>query len=95
MISIPGKPGAPSPNSDGIARIDLVADIGIARDRMLRPSVMAPPVQWIMSTGSDGFTGRRLVAGHWDTRLAPGAAAARIARSIAWPELTGDVIWAD
>jgi NAD(P)-dependent dehydrogenase (short-subunit alcohol dehydrogenase family) len=35
----------------------------------------------------------RAVAGHWDTSLAPATAAAKIARSIGWPELTGDVIW--
>ena len=73
----------------------FVADIGLPRQKMLRPSVMAPPVQWLMSSESDGFTGRRFVAGHWDTSLAPATAAAKIARSIAWPELTGDVIWLD
>ena len=71
----------------------FVSDIGLPRERMLRPSVMAPPVQWLMSAESDGFTGRRMVAGHWDNSIAPAAAAAKIARNIAWPELTGDVIW--
>jgi NAD(P)-dependent dehydrogenase (short-subunit alcohol dehydrogenase family) len=73
----------------------FVADIGIPREKMLRPAVMAPPVQWLMSEESNGFTGRRLVAGHWDTTLAPATAAAKIARSIGWPELTGDVIWVE
>lgn len=72
---------------------EFVADIGIARQKMLRPAVMAPPVQWLMSSESDGFTGRRFVAGHWDASLAPATAAAKIARTIGWPELTGDVIW--
>ncbi len=71
----------------------FVAEIGIPREKMLRPSVMAPPVQWLLSEDSDGVTGRRFVAGHWDTSLAPSAAAAKIARTIGWPELTGDVIW--
>ncbi len=71
----------------------FVAEIGIPREKMLRPAVMAPPVQWLMRDEADGLTGRRFVAGHWDTSLAPAAAAAKIARSIAWPELTGDVIW--
>jgi NAD(P)-dependent dehydrogenase (short-subunit alcohol dehydrogenase family) len=71
----------------------FVKDIGLPRQKMLRPAVMAPPVQWLMSDEADGFTGRRLVAGHWDVTLAPATAAARIARSIAWPELTGDAIW--
>ena len=71
----------------------FVAEIGIPREKMLRPAVMAPPVQWLMRDEANGLTGRRFVAGHWDTSLAPAAAAAKIARSIAWPELTGDVIW--
>lgn len=72
----------------------FVGEIGIPRDRMLRPSVMAPPIQWLMSAEADGFTGRRIVAGHWDAGLAPATAAAKVARPIGWPELTGDVIWA-
>ncbi|MCB1742331.1 MAG: SDR family oxidoreductase [Gammaproteobacteria bacterium] len=73
---------------------EFVADIGIPRQKMLRPAVMAPPIQWLMRDESNGFTGRRIVAGHWDASLAPGTAAAKTARAIAWPELTGDVIWA-
>lgn len=71
----------------------FVAEIGIPRQKMLRAAVMAPPVQWLMNSESDGFNGRRIVAGHWNTKLAPATAAAKVARSIAWPELTGDVIW--
>ena len=73
---------------------EFVSDIGIARENMLRPAVMGPPVQWLLSTASDGVTGRRFGAGHWDTSLDPSATAAMIARPIGWPELTGDVIWA-
>lgn len=73
---------------------EFVADIGIPRQQMLRPSVLAPPIQWLMTREADGLTGRRFVAGHWDAGLAPATAAAKIARSIGWPELTGDVIWA-
>ncbi|MFT5445097.1 MAG: NAD(P)-dependent dehydrogenase (short-subunit alcohol dehydrogenase family) [Gammaproteobacteria bacterium] len=71
----------------------FVVEIGIPRQNMLRPAVMAPPIQWLMSDESNGFTGRRIVAGHWDTQLAPATAAAKVARTIGWPELTGDVIW--
>lgn len=73
---------------------EFVVDIGIERENMLRPAVMGPPVQWLMTDESDGVTGRRFVAGNWDTSLAPGAAAAKVVRPIGWPELTGDVIWA-
>ncbi|MBT6278422.1 MAG: SDR family oxidoreductase [Chromatiales bacterium] len=72
---------------------EFVVEIGIARENMLRPEVMAPPLRWLFSAASDGINGRRFGAGHWDTSLAPSVAAANIARPIAWPELTGDVIW--
>ena len=72
---------------------EFVVDIGLAREKMLRPSVMAPPVRWLLGDEADGVTGRRIVAGHWDTSLAPAGAAAKVMRDIAWPELTGDAIW--
>ena len=71
----------------------FVGEIGIAREKMLRPTVMVPPILWLMSDEADGFTGRRIVAGHWDTTLAPATAAAKTARAIGWPELTGTPVW--
>lgn len=72
---------------------EFVIDIGIERHNMLRPSVMGPPVRWLLTEDSDGVNGRRFGAGHWDTSIAPAAAAAQISRPIGWPELKGDVIW--
>ena len=72
---------------------EFVVDIGLPREKMLRPAVMAPPVRWLMSDEANGVTGRRIVAGHWDTSLSPAGAAAKVMRDIAWPELTGDAIW--
>jgi NAD(P)-dependent dehydrogenase (short-subunit alcohol dehydrogenase family) len=66
---------------------------GIPRDRMLRPEVMGPPLRWLVSEASAGFTGRRIVAGRWDAALEPEAALAEAARPAGWPELTHDVIW--
>ncbi len=60
---------------------------------MLRPIVMAPTVQWLMSDESNGFNGKRIMAGNWRIDVAPATAAAQISRAIAWPELTGDAIW--
>ncbi|MCH9673785.1 MAG: hypothetical protein K0U93_20260, partial [Gammaproteobacteria bacterium] len=71
----------------------LVKDIGMPRQQMLRPDVLVPPLQWLISEEADGLSGRRFVAGRWDTALTPAAAAAKCARSIGWPELTGDVVW--
>ncbi|MEM7253869.1 MAG: SDR family oxidoreductase [Pseudomonadota bacterium] len=71
----------------------FVKEIGLSRQQMLRPDVLAPPIEWLISSQADGLTGRRFVAGHWDVTIDPAAAAAKCARSIAWPELTGDVVW--
>lgn len=63
------------------------------RDQMLKPAIMGPPARWLMSDEADGFTGRRITAGRWNSAL-PGAVAARAAsRAIGWPELAGDALW--
>jgi len=36
-----------------------------ARSRLLDPSIMVPPLLWLVSPEADGFTGRRLVAAKW------------------------------
>jgi 3-oxoacyl-[acyl-carrier protein] reductase len=36
-----------------------------ARSAMLDPSIMVPPLLWLVSTDADGMTGRRLVATKW------------------------------
>jgi NAD(P)-dependent dehydrogenase (short-subunit alcohol dehydrogenase family) len=59
-----------------------------ARSEMIPPAAMAPPAQWLASTASDGVTGRRFVAGLWNTALPPEEAAAAAGAPIAWPELT-------
>jgi NAD(P)-dependent dehydrogenase (short-subunit alcohol dehydrogenase family) len=59
-----------------------------ARSEMIPPAAMAPPAQWLASPASDGVTGRRLVAGLWNTALPPEEAAAAAGAPIAWPELT-------
>jgi NAD(P)-dependent dehydrogenase (short-subunit alcohol dehydrogenase family) len=71
----------------------MVKDIGLPRQQMLHPGVLTPPIDWLISTEADGVTGRRFVAGRWDISVSPAAAAAKCARSIGWPELTGDVVW--
>jgi 3-oxoacyl-[acyl-carrier protein] reductase len=35
------------------------------RARLMRPEIMVPPLLWLASRKSDGFTGRRLVAADW------------------------------
>jgi NAD(P)-dependent dehydrogenase (short-subunit alcohol dehydrogenase family) len=69
------------------------AESGWARDAMLRPSVMGPPLAWLVSDQSGDFTGHRIIAARWDCNLTGGEAAARAGRSIGWPELGADAVW--
>jgi 3-oxoacyl-[acyl-carrier protein] reductase len=35
------------------------------RAKLMRPDIMVPPLLWLASTRSDGFTGRRIIAAEW------------------------------
>ncbi len=72
----------------------LISDqSGWARDKMLRPEIMGPPISWLLSDASAGFNGQRITAARWDTSLPPKDAAKRASRSIGWPELGADAVW--
>ena len=72
----------------------LISDeSGWARDKMLRPQIMGPPIAWLMSDGSDGFSGKRITAARWDATLPAAEAAKRASRDIGWPELGVDAVW--
>lgn len=58
---------------------------GIAKENMLAPEIMVPPLFYLLSRASDAVTGQRLVATRWDTSLPPDAAAAAAASAAAWP----------
>jgi 3-oxoacyl-[acyl-carrier protein] reductase len=45
------------------------------RSKLVQPEVMMAPIVWLMSSASDGVTGRRFVAKDWDRSLDPRAAA--------------------
>jgi NAD(P)-dependent dehydrogenase (short-subunit alcohol dehydrogenase family) len=72
----------------------IAKESGMDPAKMLRPSVMGPPVAWLCSRDADGVTGRRFIGGRWDASL-PDAEAAAIAGSpIGWPDLAAaTVIW--
>jgi hypothetical protein len=38
-----------------------------AKSALLDPSIMVPPLLWLVSPEADGMTGRRLVATKWQT----------------------------
>lgn len=54
------------------ARTDMVFN---ARGPLLEPEIMVPPILWLASNLSDGFSGGRYVAKEWDASLAPTDAA--------------------
>ena len=47
-----------------------------AKSAMLDPSIMVPPLLWLVSPEADGMTGRRLVATKWQTGSGKSAAEA-------------------
>lgn len=62
-------------------------DSGMDRATMLRPEVMGPPAAWLTSSASDGFTGKRIIAGWWDPAAGTDAALAKASAPIGWPDL--------
>jgi NAD(P)-dependent dehydrogenase (short-subunit alcohol dehydrogenase family) len=66
---------------------------GWAREKMLRPEIMGPPISWLLSDASAEFNGQRITAARWDKSLPPKDAAKRASRSIGWPELGADAVW--
>jgi hypothetical protein len=63
------------------------------RDKMLRPDIMGPPTDWLISDEASAFSGRRITAARWDTTLKPADAAQRASRAIGWPEFAADAVW--
>jgi len=71
----------------------IAPESGWARDKMLRPDIMGPPIRWLISDASGGTTGQRFTAARWDPSLAAAEAAKRSGRAIGWPELAADAVW--
>ncbi|WP_244407557.1 SDR family NAD(P)-dependent oxidoreductase [Roseomonas fluvialis] len=65
------------------------AESGWAREAMLRPAIMGPPLAWLLSDAAAGVTGQRIIAARWTgDPSAPGTM-----RAIGWPELGADAVW--
>jgi 3-oxoacyl-[acyl-carrier protein] reductase len=54
------------------------------RGKLIKPSVMAAPIQWLMSRHADGITGRRFIGKDWDPALDGAVAAQRAGAPAAW-----------
>ncbi|WP_323797739.1 SDR family NAD(P)-dependent oxidoreductase [Nisaea sp.] len=84
-VLVPGGPTDTAFISDGA---------GIPRAKMLKPEVMGPPAAWLASPESDGITGKRYIAGFWDTALPERDAAKEAGAPIGWPDLaTATRLW--
>ena len=55
-----------------------------ARARLMDPAVMVPPLRWLVSEESAGWTGRRLIASKWRSDLAASAAAEVACEAAGW-----------
>jgi hypothetical protein len=62
-------------------------EAGYDRAEMIQPTVMAPPLNWLVSDAANGVTGRRFLAVHWDPNLPPEEAAAKAGASVAWTDI--------
>src|SRR5437868_2668230 len=54
----------------------------VAPDRLLDPTIMVPPLLWLVSEAANGVTGHRFVANLWDSSVSLPQAAEK-ARSVA------------
>jgi NAD(P)-dependent dehydrogenase (short-subunit alcohol dehydrogenase family) len=60
---------------------------GYARDEMIQPAVMAPPLVWLVSDAAAQVTGRRFLAVHWNPALPEAEAAQMAGAPVAWTEI--------
>jgi NAD(P)-dependent dehydrogenase (short-subunit alcohol dehydrogenase family) len=72
----------------GVTNTGMVPlEAGYARDEMIQPAVMAPPLGWLVSDAAAAVSGRRFLAVHWDPALPPEEAAARAGAPVAWTDI--------
>tara|TARA_R110002072_G_scaffold14107_16_gene58858 strand:+ start:999 stop:1835 length:837 start_codon:yes stop_codon:yes gene_type:complete len=66
----------------GPANTRMIPDAtGIPRDALIQPEAMQAPAVWLASDDSDGHSGKRFIAAHWDKGLDKASA------PCAWPQL--------
>lgn len=65
----------------------IPAEAPYAREDLIQPAVMAPPLVWLVSEAAAGVTGRRFLAVHWDPKLPPDQAAAKAGAPVAWTDI--------
>jgi NAD(P)-dependent dehydrogenase (short-subunit alcohol dehydrogenase family) len=69
----------------GLTNTGMIPDeVPYARQDMIQPDVMVPPLQWLLSEAASGVTGRRFLGVHWDPALPPEQAAEKAGAPVAW-----------
>lgn len=69
----------------GVTNTGMIpAEAPYAREDMIQPAVMAPPLNWLVSDAASGVTGRRFLGVHWDPALPPEQAAEKAGAPVAW-----------
>jgi NAD(P)-dependent dehydrogenase (short-subunit alcohol dehydrogenase family) len=72
----------------GVTNTGMIpAETPYAREDMIQPDVMAPPLVWLVSDEAAGVTGRRFLGVHWDPTLPPEQAAEKAGAPIAWTSI--------
>src|SRR5499427_46184 len=72
----------------GVTNTPMISDeAGFDRAALIQPEVMAPPLIWLVSDAAGKVTGRRFLAVHWDTALAPERAAEKAGAPVAWTSI--------
>jgi len=66
---------------------------GFARQDLISPAVMAPPILWLCSEAANDVTGNRYIAAHWDAAGAPLQQGKNCRAPVAWPELAQSPVW--
>jgi NAD(P)-dependent dehydrogenase (short-subunit alcohol dehydrogenase family) len=74
-------PGAP------VDTAQVPDDIGIPRDKLLRPEVMVDACVWLASDASASVSGRRLIAAYWDSSRPDAENLEKASAPAAWPQL--------
>lgn len=72
----------------GMTNTPMISDeAGFARERLIQPEVMVPPLLWLVSDAAGMVTGRRFLAVHWDPALPPEEAAGKAGAPVAWSSI--------
>ena len=66
---------------------------GLDRAQLIQPEAMVAPALWLASTDSDGVTGKRFIAAHWDAAGPVSAALEKAMAPVAWASLGEQTIF--